>query len=105
MQVTDLPQFDDIPPLSVSEPNPDDVQPEPVFNPYHQFDFSDGWVVVPPPRAPYLPSSKPLFTEFIPNFNINGTNPMVNLPLFKPRSEAMYGTYCRILLLSIYERK
>jgi hypothetical protein len=69
-------QFDDIPPLSVSTPNPDDVQPEPVFNPYHQFDFSDGFVVVPPPRVPYLPSSKPLFTEFIPNFNINGTNPM-----------------------------
>ncbi|PMD66927.1 uncharacterized protein K444DRAFT_623175 [Hyaloscypha bicolor E] len=68
--------FDDIPPLSVSNPNPDDVQPEPVFNPYHQFDFSDGFVVVPPPRSPYLPSSKPLFTEFIPNFNINGTNPM-----------------------------
>jgi hypothetical protein len=73
---TNLRQFDDIPPLSVSNPNTDDVQPEPVFNPYHQFDFSDGFVVVPPPRSPYLPSSKPLFTEFIPNFNINGTNPM-----------------------------
>ncbi|KAE9369164.1 hypothetical protein N431DRAFT_345555 [Stipitochalara longipes BDJ] len=68
--------FDDIPPLSVSDPNPNDVAPEPVFNPYHQFDFSDGFVVVPPPTAKYLPSSRPLFTEFIPNFNINGTNSM-----------------------------
>ena len=47
----------------------------PVFNPYHQFDFSDGWTVVPPPTDPYLPSSKPLLLEFIPNFNVNGTNP------------------------------
>ncbi|PMD42827.1 hypothetical protein L207DRAFT_457357 [Hyaloscypha variabilis F] len=68
--------FDDIPPLSVSDPNPNDVTPEPVFNPYHQFDFSDGFVVVPPPTAKYLPTSKPLFIEFIPNFNINGTDPM-----------------------------
>jgi hypothetical protein len=63
--------------LSVSDPNPNDVTPEPVFNPYHQFDFSDGFVVVPPPTAKYLPTSKPLFIEFIPNFNINGTDPMV----------------------------
>lgn len=39
-----------------------------------QFDFSDGFTVVPPPTDPYLPSSKPLLTEFIPNFNINGSN-------------------------------
>lgn len=76
MQKANLHQFDDIPPLSVSDPNPNDVEPEPVFNPYHQFDFSDGFVVVPPPTAPYLPSSKPLFTEFIPDFNVNGTDPM-----------------------------
>jgi hypothetical protein len=62
--------------LSVSNEDPNDVSHEPVFNPYHQFDFSDGFVVVPPPTSPYLPSSKPLFTEFIPDFNVNGTNPM-----------------------------
>jgi hypothetical protein len=47
----------------------------PVFSPYHQFVFSNGFTVVPPPKAPYLPSSKPLLTEFIPNFNINVTDP------------------------------
>lgn len=45
-----------------------------MFNPYHQFDFSDGFVVVPPPSDPYLPSSPPLLLEFIPDFNVNGTN-------------------------------
>lgn len=72
-----LVQFDDIPPLSIGNQNPNTVTPEPVFNPYHQFDFSDGFVVVPPPTDPYLPSSPPLLLEFIPNFNINGTNTQV----------------------------
>ena len=51
------------------------IGPEPVFNPYHQFDFSDGFSVVPPPKVPYVPSSKPLMLEFVPNLNVNGTNP------------------------------
>lgn len=68
-------QFDDIPPLQVGTQNPNTVQPLPVFNPYHQFDFSDGFTVVPPPTDPYLPPSKPLLLEFIPNFNMNGSNP------------------------------
>jgi len=51
------------------------VQPAPVFNPYHQFYFSDGFVVVPPPTDPYLPSSGKQLLEFIPDFNSNGTNP------------------------------
>lgn len=46
----------------------------PVFNPYHKFKFSNGFVVVPPPRVPYLPSSKPLLLEFIPNFTVNHTD-------------------------------
>ena len=49
------------------------VQPAPVFNPYHQFDFSDGFVVVPPPTDAYLPSSPPMLLEFVPN--VNGTDP------------------------------
>ncbi|TGO69882.1 hypothetical protein BOTNAR_0006g00710 [Botryotinia narcissicola] len=66
--------FDDIPPLSVSNASDTDVQPEPLFNPYHQFLFSDGFTVVPPPkRLPFLPSSKPLL-EFIPNFEANSSN-------------------------------
>jgi hypothetical protein len=60
--------------LSIGNQSVNDVQPEPVFNPYHQFDFSDGFVVVPPPKDPYLPSSKPLLLEFIPNFDDNETN-------------------------------
>ncbi|TGO56644.1 hypothetical protein BCON_0075g00340 [Botryotinia convoluta] len=67
--------FDDIPPLSVSNASDTDVQPEPLFNPYHQFLFSDGFTVVPPPkRLPFLPSSKPLLLEFIPNFEANSSN-------------------------------
>jgi hypothetical protein len=46
----------------------------PFFNPYKKFAFSDGFVVVPPPRVPYLPSSKPLLLEFIPNFTVNETD-------------------------------
>lgn len=30
--------------------------------------------MVPPPRVPYLPSSKPLLVEFIPNFSVNETD-------------------------------
>jgi len=67
-------QFDDIPPLSISKQSAN-IGPEPVFNPYHQFDFSDGFTVVPPPTDPYLPSSPPLLLEFIADFNVNGTNP------------------------------
>ncbi|THV49919.1 hypothetical protein BGAL_0173g00150 [Botrytis galanthina] len=67
--------FDDIPPLSVSNASDTDVQPEPLFNPYHQFLFSDGFTVVPPPkRLPFLPSSKPLLLEFIPNFEANSSD-------------------------------
>ncbi|TAQ84206.1 hypothetical protein B7494_g7471 [Chlorociboria aeruginascens] len=67
--------FDDIPPLAIGNQSVNDVQPAPVFNPYHQFAFTDGFVVVPPPTDPYLPSSPPLLLEFIPNFNVDGTNP------------------------------
>ncbi|KAM0143932.1 hypothetical protein ACHAP3_001198 [Botrytis cinerea] len=67
--------FDDIPPLSISNASDTDVQPEPLFNPYHQFLFSSGFTVVPPPkRLPFLPSSKPLLLEFIPNFTANSSN-------------------------------
>ncbi|TGO18635.1 hypothetical protein BTUL_0008g00160 [Botrytis tulipae] len=66
--------FDDIPPLSVSNASDTNVQPE-LFNPYHQFLFSDGFTVVPSPkRLPFLPSSKPLLLEFIPNFEANSSN-------------------------------
>lgn len=38
----------------------------PIFNPYHQFFFGSGFVVVPPPTVPYLPSSGKLLLEYIP---------------------------------------
>jgi hypothetical protein len=63
-----------MPPLSIGNQSENTVQPEPLFNPYHQFDFSDGFTVVPPPKAPYNPSSPPLFVQFISNFNVDGTN-------------------------------
>lgn len=68
-------QFDDIPPLLIGNASVGPVGPAPVFNPYHQFDFSDGFTVVPPPTDPYLPSSGPLLLEFIPSFvlGIDGT--------------------------------
>ncbi|KAF7927981.1 hypothetical protein EAE99_005358 [Botrytis elliptica] len=67
--------FDDVPPSSVSNASDTDVQPEPLFNPYHQFLFSDGFTVIPPPkRLPFLPSSKPLLLEFTPNFQANSSD-------------------------------
>ncbi|KAK2626227.1 hypothetical protein QTJ16_004489 [Diplocarpon rosae] len=66
--------FDDIPPLSISNGSTN-FQPAPLFNPYHKFDFSNGFTVVPPPVDPYLPESKPLLLEFIPNFTVNNTTP------------------------------
>ncbi|KAE8444646.1 hypothetical protein EG329_014394 [Mollisiaceae sp. DMI_Dod_QoI] len=66
--------FDDIPPLSVSNQSANAVNPEPVFSPYHQFDFSNGFDVVPPPTEQYNPSSPPLLVEFIPNFNLSTSN-------------------------------
>ncbi|KAF7874598.1 uncharacterized protein EAF02_008575 [Botrytis sinoallii] len=67
--------FDDVPPSSVSNASDTDVQPEPLFNPYHQFLFSDGFTVIPPPkRLPFLPSSKPLLLEFTTNFQANSSD-------------------------------
>jgi hypothetical protein len=37
----------------------------PLFSPYHQFFFSDGFTIVPPPTDPYLPSSGRLLVEFL----------------------------------------
>lgn len=46
----------------------------PLFNPYDKFDFSNGFLVVPPPTDPYLPESAPFLLQFVPNFNISGTD-------------------------------
>ncbi|RDL33898.1 uncharacterized protein BP5553_08266 [Venustampulla echinocandica] len=67
--------FDEIPGLGVGDENPDTVQPQPATSPYHQFDWSNGFTVVPPPTDPYLPSSGKQLTEFIPNFNVNLSTP------------------------------
>jgi hypothetical protein len=45
-----------------------------VISPYDKFDWSNGFVVVPPPTDPYLPESAPNLLEFIPNFNVSGTD-------------------------------
>jgi hypothetical protein len=44
----------------------DTADPMPIFNPYHQFFFDSGFVVVPPPTDPYLPASGKLLLEYIP---------------------------------------
>jgi len=57
-----------MPQLAVSNAS-SNIPPEPIFDPYHQFIFSEGFSVVPPPTEPYVPSSPPLILEFDPNFN------------------------------------
>lgn len=65
-------QFDDYPAFTPS--NNATAQAPPLFNPYHQFYFSSGFAVVPPPTDPYLPSSGNRLLEFETNLNANGTN-------------------------------
>ncbi|RDW73677.1 hypothetical protein BP5796_07119 [Coleophoma crateriformis] len=68
--------FDDTPILAIdNSTDPNAVEGAPVFNPYHQFIFSDGFTVIPPPTDPFFPKSGKQLLEFIPNLNINGTNP------------------------------
>jgi hypothetical protein len=43
----------------------------PIPNPYHQFFFSIGFTIEPPPTDPYLPSSRELLTGFYFNPNIS----------------------------------
>ncbi|TVY13540.1 hypothetical protein LARI1_G008039 [Lachnellula arida] len=67
--------FDDLPPLVVGKGiDPNTIQPMPLFNPYDKFDFSNGFSVVPPPTDPYLPESAPFLLQFVPNFNVSGTD-------------------------------
>ncbi|KAL2877477.1 hypothetical protein SGCOL_007221 [Colletotrichum sp. CLE4] len=44
----------------------DDVSSGPLFNPYHRFWFSKGFLVGPPPLMPFLPSSGGRLVEFVP---------------------------------------
>ncbi|KAI1458558.1 hypothetical protein F4805DRAFT_117741 [Annulohypoxylon moriforme] len=65
--------FDDLPPLgSGSDPN---VGPMPLFSPYHRFYFSPGFAVLPPPPAPYDPSSGKLMIQFTPPSLSNLSDP------------------------------
>ncbi|KAI9745864.1 MAG: hypothetical protein M1818_000545 [Claussenomyces sp. TS43310] len=63
--------FDDIPALSAD--NNSTVTPMPIFSPYHHFYFSEGFMVVPPPTDPYLPSSGKLLLEFFPTVDQKST--------------------------------
>ncbi|RKF77137.1 hypothetical protein GcC1_066001 [Golovinomyces cichoracearum] len=82
-------RFDDIPPLAIGYQPYDSVQPMPLFNPYHHFDFSDGFTVVPPPTDPYIPSSKPLLLEYIPPLNSDEKN---NDTTYKDLSQQTYAS-------------
>ncbi|OBT67483.1 hypothetical protein VE03_03120 [Pseudogymnoascus sp. 23342-1-I1] len=61
--------FDDIPRLAGSN----DIQPQPIYSPYHHFYFSQGFVVAPPPKDPYTPASAPLLLEFVTQSNVDAT--------------------------------
>lgn len=72
--------------------------PMPLFSPYHQFYFSDGWTIVPPPTDPYKPSSSPLLVEFLvdPNSALgytgalgNGENALLGCFNFKATSMSL----------------
>ncbi|KAI1773767.1 hypothetical protein F4818DRAFT_101082 [Hypoxylon cercidicola] len=43
----------------------------PLFSPYHRFYFSQGFNVLPPPPAPYDPSSGSLMVQFTPGSLLN----------------------------------
>ncbi|KAI4861472.1 hypothetical protein F4820DRAFT_65929 [Hypoxylon rubiginosum] len=43
----------------------------PLFSPYHRFYFSQGFSVLPPPPAPYDPSSGNLMLQFTPGSLLN----------------------------------
>lgn len=43
----------------------------PLFSPYHRFYFSQGFNVLPPPPAPYNPSSGNLMLQFTPGSLLN----------------------------------
>ncbi|KAG9244883.1 hypothetical protein BJ878DRAFT_420424, partial [Calycina marina] len=55
--------FDNLPPPPPPFPNTTAIHP-PIFNPYHQLDWSAGFTVTKPPADAYKPSSAPLLLEF-----------------------------------------
>lgn len=59
----------------------------PLFNPYHQFKFSSGFIVIPQPTGPYVPTSDPRFLQFVPNYNTNGNNTQAG-----PDALQLYGS-------------
>jgi hypothetical protein len=78
-------QFDDIPTLSVAQgTDPNSVKPEPLPLPHHRFGFLWDFVVMPPPSAPYLPSSGRQFIRFNPSRVLAriDLDPLKNNPCF-----------------------
>ena len=73
--------FDDIPPL-VPDTDNGSVHAAPLFNPYHQFRFSDGFTVNPPPKDAFNPSSPPLLLEFTPFYSLPHAGPPDAQPHF-----------------------
>ncbi|KAI9676709.1 MAG: hypothetical protein M1822_008272 [Bathelium mastoideum] len=65
--------FDDLPagplpPNTTNSNDPLDSENEPpVFSPFHDLFFSDGFYYVPPPGDPFRPSSPPQLAVFLPN--------------------------------------
>ncbi|KAH6668686.1 hypothetical protein F5X68DRAFT_52880, partial [Plectosphaerella plurivora] len=51
----------------------DELSVGPLYNPYHRFWFSRGFVVAPPPTVPYVPTSGGKLLEFVPPVIVDGT--------------------------------
>ncbi|WYZ43074.1 hypothetical protein EsH8_VI_000773 [Colletotrichum jinshuiense] len=52
----------------------DDVPHGPIYNPYHRFWFSKGFLAGPPPLMPFLPSSGGRLVEYVPPVLSNSTS-------------------------------
>ncbi|QIW96330.1 hypothetical protein AMS68_001848 [Peltaster fructicola] len=67
--------FDDLPNFSTSDVNNTDItQAPPIFNGYHHFAFSNGYVYAPPPSDPFTPHSSPHLAVFLGNASGNGSD-------------------------------
>ena len=61
-------KFDDLPTFGGY---PGDTDYPPIFNPYHNLDWSQGFSYAPPPSDPYPPISPPQLGVFVTNYSAN----------------------------------
>ncbi len=67
-------QFDDLPPQKIPDGvDPNTLSPVPMISPYHRFSFAAGFSWLPPPDAPYIPSSPGQMIQWNQSMFVNGT--------------------------------